>query len=227
MLKILDESVRIYCGDCRDILLALEEKPAAIISDPPYGISVNTQRKASGRGDLADVKDFPAIEGDQSPFDPTHLLGFSVVVLFGGNYFCDKLPISGGWVVWDKLNGLTGKRKWGFNDSSDCELIWTNVGNVARLIPLTWMGCVRESEQRELRVHPTQKPVRLMHALINQYTKRGDLVVDPYMGSGTTGIACVMLGRRFIGMEIEPQYFEAAEKRLKKALRRGVGFDLT
>jgi site-specific DNA-methyltransferase (adenine-specific)/modification methylase len=208
---------KLYRGDCKLVLHHIKGIKA-IISDPPYGIKVNTRRASAQRGGLWKCQDFPAIIGDQEPFDPTHLLGYPVVVLFGANYFAPRLPVSGGWVVWDKLNGLTSKREWGFNDQSDCELIWTNVGGAARLIPHRWMGCLKESERRERRVHPTQKPVALMEILINQYTKPGDLVCDPYMGSGSTGIAAVRLGRRFVGMERSREYYEIAQSRIMKEL---------
>ena len=210
--------VTLYTGDCLDIMRTLEAGSVdAVITDPPYGIALATNYASRKRTALAACNDFPPIAGDNAPFDPRPLLVFPVVVLFGANYYADRLPPSGGWVVWDKLNGLSSKRAWGFNDHSDCELIWTNQGNAARLIPHRWMGAMKESESNERRVHPTQKPVALMAALIGQYTQPGATVLDPFMGSGTTGVACVQTGRNFIGIEIDPGYAEIARARIEKA----------
>lgn len=208
--------VTLHLGDCLEILPTLQGIDA-VITDPPYGIGVLTNYAQRGRGALAECNDFAPIIGDDKPFDPSPLLKYKTVVLFGANYYADKLPISGGWVVWDKLDGLQSKRLWGFNDNSDCELIWTNKGNAARLIPHRWMGAMKASENDERRVHPTQKPIALMSVLIEQYTQIGDTVIDPYMGSGTTGVACIKTGRNFIGIEKEPKYFEIAQRRIKEA----------
>lgn len=211
-------NVDLRLGDCLEILPTLGDKSVdAIITDPPYGIAVKTNYAQRGRRALAECNDFAPIIGDNAPFDPSPFLKYKTIVLFGGNYYADRLPISGGWVVWDKLDGLESKREWGFNDNSDCELIWTNVGNAARIISHRWMGAMKGSENAERRVHPTQKPVSLMKRIVNQYTQEGDTILDPYMGSGTTGVACVQLGRNFIGIEIDPTYFEIAQKRIAAA----------
>jgi site-specific DNA-methyltransferase (adenine-specific)/modification methylase len=210
--------IQLHLGDCRDVLRTLPDNSVdAVVTDPQYGISLQTNYKARKRTALAECNDFPPIVGDDRPFDPSHLLHFPVVVLFGANYYADKLPPSGGWVVWDKLRGLTSEREWGFNDNSDCELIWTNRGNAARIIAHRWMGCMKDSEHGQQRVHPTQKPVALMTALIKHYTNEGDTVLDPYMGSGTTGVACVQTGRSFIGIEIDETYYRIAERRIAEA----------
>ena len=207
---------RLIHGDCLEVLPTLAGIDA-VITDPPYGMRLQTNYKTRKRTALASCNDFPPIVGDDKPFDPTHLLGFSRVVLFGANYYADKLPRSGAWLVWDKLNGLTSKRPLGFNDNSDCELIWTNAGNAARIIRHRWMGAMKGSEFGERRVHPTQKPVALMVQIVEGYTRPGDLVVDPYMGSGSTGIACIQTGRRFVGVEIDPYYFDIARQRIEQA----------
>jgi site-specific DNA-methyltransferase (adenine-specific) len=207
----------VITGDCLEVMPTLNRGDiAAVITDPPYGIAVKTNYAERQRTALAQCNNFPPIVGDDRPFDPRPFLSFPVVVMFGANYYADKLPF-GGWVVWDKLNGLTSKRDWGFNDNSDCELIWTNQGNAARLIPHRWMGAMKESEHNERRVHPTQKPVALMATLIERYTQPGDLILDPYCGSGATGIAAVQTGRRFIGIEISDTYADIARERISKA----------
>jgi len=206
-------SAQLYLGDCLEILPTLGSIDA-IVTDPPYGINLKTDYKTRKRGALAACNDFAPIVGDNQPFDPTPFLGVSTVVLFGANWYANKLPISGAWIVWDKLDGLQSKRELGFNDNSDCELIWTNVGNVARIIRHRWMGAMKASECRERRVHPTQKPIALMEKILTHYTPSGCTVLDPFMGSGSTGIAAIRTGRKFIGIEIVPENFEIAKGRI-------------
>jgi len=205
-------------GDCLEVLPELEAGNVdAVITDPPYGMDTKTNYKARKRGALAECNDFEPIVGDSQPFDPLLLLVFPTIALFGANWYADRLPVSGAWIVWDKLDGLTSKRPIGFNDNSDCELVWTNKGNASRIIRHRWMGCMKASEHGQRRVHPTQKPIALMVNIIRHLTKLEAIVLDPYMGSGTTGVACVQTGRRFIGIEIDPGYFEIAKQRIIQA----------
>lgn len=214
----MSDQIQLYNADCLDVLREMESGSVdAVVTDPPYGISLRCDYFSRKRGALAACNDFHPIEGDNQPFDPSPFLSFPIVVLFGANHYADKLPVSGGWLVWDKLNGLTSKRKIGFNDNSDCELIWTNQGNAARIFRHRWMGAMKESEHGRRRVHPTQKPVALLETIIERYTQPGATILDPFMGSGTTGVACVQTGRRFIGCEIDPGYFAIAQKRIAEA----------
>ena len=202
-------------GDCIEIMKTMDlSRVKLLLADPPYGKDIKTDYNARGRTALAECSDYAQIVGDNNPFDPTPFLGFPIVVLFGANYYADKLPISGGWIVWDKLNGLESKRTWGFNDNSDCELIWTNVGDAARILRHRWMGAMKESERGERRVHPTQRPIELMKKIIEHYTSPGDVVLDPYAGSGPVGVACMQTGRDYIGMEISEHNFEIAKTRI-------------
>ena len=208
----------LYQGDCMDILPTLAAGSVdAVITDPPYGIALATDYAARKRGSLARCNNFRPIAGDNKPFDPTPFLDFRTVVLFGANYYADKLPPSGAWIVWDKVHGLPSVRDLGFNDNSDCELIWTNKGNAARIIRHRWMGAMKDSEQDEGRVHPTQKPIDLLRRIVRHYTAPGATVLDPFMGSGTTGVACRMEGRRFVGIELDPGYFAIAKRRIETA----------
>ena len=208
----------LYEGDCLDIMPLIPDGSVdAVITDPPYGMNLQTAYKTRKRGALAECNDFLPIIGDDKPFDPQPFLGFPVVVLFGANWYADRLPTSGAWLVWDKLDGLTSKRDIGFNDNSDCELAWTNVGNATRIIRHRWMGMLKASEQQNRRVHPTQKPVAVMEAIITYLTRVGDTILDPFMGSGTTGVACINTGRNFIGIERDPNYFAIAKARIEKA----------
>lgn len=213
-------TAEVICGDCRELLAGLP-KAALYLTDPPYGISVKTNYKTRKRGSLARCNDFVPIIGDDKPFDPSHLLGLGRTVLFGANHYADKLPASPSWLIWDKLDGLRSKRELGFNDQADCEIAWTNLGGPARILSHRWMGAMKGSEQTERRVHPTQKPVVLMRRIVEQFTQPDDLVIDPYCGSGSTGVACVQAGRRFIGIELNPSYVEIARKRIAQAQSQG------
>lgn len=209
---------KLYLGDCLEILPTLEAGSVdAVVTDPPYGANVATNYRTRKRTALALCNDFAPIVGDSEPFDPSPFLIFPVIVLFGANYYADKLPPSTGWITWDKVDGLASSRALGFNDNADSELIWTSLHVPARIIRHRWMGCMKKSENGKGRVHPTQKPVALMAKIIDHYTRPGDTVLDPFMGSGTTGVACAQLGRDFIGIEIDPDYFAIAEKRIREA----------
>jgi len=210
--------IKLYCGDCLKLLPEMEPGSVdAVVTDPPYGINVvrgggllgSATSKAHIRG-----REYLPVTGDDRPFDPTQWLQFQEVILWGGNWFADRLPPRGRWLVWDKRNGTNS------NNMADCELAWTSSNAPARLKSLRWMGMIRDEEKQTAdRVHPTQKPVSLMMWCL-QYVC-GDIILDPYMGSGTTAVACVKLSRRCIGIEIEPKYFEIAVKRVKAAIVQG------
>ena len=205
-----DEWVRLYQGDCRDIVPALTEEIDLVLTDPPYGIGWDTDGRSRGG------RYFPPIIGDDAPFDPAWLLSrFPRLVLFGANHYADRLPASPSWVVWDKRVGMAS------NDQADCELAWTNLGGPARMFRQLWNGgggrrkdnpTARRGEP--VSFHPTQKPLGLMRWLIERHSRPGDLILDPYAGSGTTLRAAKDLGRRAIGIEIEPLYCETAARRL-------------
>lgn len=212
----------LYLGDSREILPSLD-RSFALISDPPYGIRTNTDRRGR-RGQLASHGLLPTeltiaydpIIGDDAPFDPEHLLTFKTIVLWGANHYCHKLPGAPHWLVWDKREHTSS------DDSADCEMAWTNLKGPARMHRQLWRGLCRRGEENiakargtlSWRVHPTQKPVDLMSWCIAQAGKP-DTVVDPYMGSGTTGVAAVRASLNFIGIEIDPKYFDIAMQRIE------------
>jgi len=177
----------------------------ALVSDPPYGINTNTDYAASRGG-----RKFAPIFGDDKPFDPSHLLSFRKIVLFGGNHFASRLPDSPTWLIWDKRCGLRSC------DYADSELAWSNLGGPAKEFHHLWSGFMRESERDKPRVHPTQKPIALMLWVLRK-VGRPRLVVDPYAGSGTTLVAAKMLGLHFLGFEINRQYCNVIRKRLSVA----------
>jgi len=201
----------LYLGDCRDILPLLP-KVDAVITDPPYGIGIG-RAKNRGKGMLAAATDHGDTEWDDEP--PSHDEIAAVVAcgkwacVWGGNYFA--LPQSRTWLVWDKM--LRGQ------DMADCELAWTNYkGKGVRLKRHMWAGFFRDGDDPR-GVHPAQKPEDVMAWAIQQAPK-ADSILDPYMGSGTTGVACANLGRTFIGIERELKYFDIACRRIEDAQRQ-------
>ena len=207
--------ITIYHGDCREVLPTLGPVDL-VLTDPPYGVNERCERKARKRGSLASCNDFPQIVGDDERFDPSHLLRFPRLVLFGANHYADSLPPSPSWIVWDKRAGITSKRGDAFNDNGDAEMAWTNLGGPVRVISHLWMGMLKASERNEKRLHPTQKPVALMARIISEHTQSGDLILDPYFGSGPVLRAAKDLGRKAIGIEIEERYCEIAARRLQQ-----------
>jgi site-specific DNA-methyltransferase (adenine-specific) len=217
-----DSETALYQIDCLRLLpeIAKYFEIGLVLTDPPYGIAERTDRGEKGRGGWVPANNFDAVVGDGTAYDPTPLLRFPRLCIFGANYFAHLLPSSPSWLVWDKLNGLTSRRSIGFNDNADFELAWTNLGGPARIITHRWLGLLKDTEKGHRRVHPTQKPVALMTAIILEYTKPGDWILDPYMGAGATILAARRTGRKAIGIEIEPAYCEITLSRLKAELPR-------
>ena len=201
----------IYHGDCRAIGPALQFD--AVVSDPPYGIGYQSRHNSGRKGEWAKwVRDenFAGIAGDDAPFDPAPWLGERPTALCGGNYFADKLPASRCWVVWDKRDGM------GVNDFADCEFVWTNYTKPSRVFRHLWSGLIRAGRENVAKAdkwHPHQKPEALMEFLM-LYGDVSGIVLDPFMGSGTTLRAAKDLGRKSIGIEIEERYCEIAARRL-------------
>lgn len=191
---------------------ALDRHFDAVISDPPYGISF---KPSSVTGSKAVWGDVDGIVGDSEPFDPCPLLAWAKpTVLFGANHFASRLPDSDHWFVWDKRPDMKPLK------FADCELAWCSTPGPARVIRYIWTGALRGPERGE-HWHPTQKPIEVMRWIIEAVTEPGDVVLDPYMGSGTTGVAALQCCRRFIGIEIEERWFRAAEKRIRRELDQG------
>jgi site-specific DNA-methyltransferase (adenine-specific)/modification methylase len=204
----------LYLGDCMDILPTLP-KVDAVITDPPYGINENSKKVAS-RGKLAAPKDYGDFDWDKAP-PPDALIELTRTkgqhqAFFGGNYF--TLPPTSCWLVWDKLNGD--------NDFADCELAWTNWPKAVRRLQWRWNGMIRQGNEE--RYHPTQKPLEVMKWVI-ELCPKAETILDPFMGSGTTGVAAIQLGRKFIGIEREPKYFDIACQRIEQAVAQGQLFE--
>lgn len=204
----------LYLGDCRDILPTLG-KVDAVVTDPPYGIN---QDRGMGGGGFdgfgGGKKRTPKIyaggwdgERPDAPLFQRILAAAPIHIVWGGNYFSDLLPVSQKWLWWDKLQTMP--------TYSDGELAWTSLPGTSTK-KFTYNGSGLHAREQD-RQHPTQKPVQLMQWCVG-FTC--GVVLDPFMGSGTTGVACANLGRAFIGIEREPAYFDIACRRIEEAYRQ-------
>ena len=197
-------------GDCREVMAVLP-KVDACLTDPPYGIGEGNA-KGQTRGKMAAPRQYVGADGwDKKPASAEHIEAIRAAsthqIIFGGNYFEGLGPTSC-WLVWDKQNGD--------NDFADCEMAWTNLPKAVRRIYWRWNGMIRKGD--DIREHPTQKPVGVMEWCINHLPETARTVLDPFMGSGTTLVACQRLGRQGIGIELDADYFEIACKRVQEVV---------
>jgi hypothetical protein len=216
--ELLSDSVAIRCADCYTLVKDWPSD-AALVTDPPYGIeyvSFGGRGVAGPSAFAGDAIAGDAIAGDANPFDPLPFLGFATVCLWGANHFAPRLPTVGKWLVWDKRCGVTPERM-----QADCELAWCNQKGAARVFRHVWDGMIRDSE-RGPRVHPMQKPVSLLEWCLGVCGVTDGLVIDPFMGSGSMGIACIRAGLRYMGVEIAPEHYATARERLKRELAQGL-----
>jgi site-specific DNA-methyltransferase (adenine-specific) len=206
------EGITIYHADCREILAALP-MPDLLLTDPPYGIDYRT---SSSRSTWPVSNDFAPVHGDDTPFDPAHLLAYACCPVR-----CEPLRRqAAGVAVMDGV-GQTRRphqqtRLVGFNVSADCEMAWTNLGGPARLISPRWKVMMKGTGETS-RVHPTQKPVALMARIISWRTRNPAIscMTRTWAPDRLSSLPRT-LGRRAIGIEIEERYCEIAAKRLSQ-----------
>lgn len=213
---------QLLCGDSTkrgDVERLLESKRTSLLlSDPPYGVNIiKTIHKTTGRGQIGGGgKQYSPIIGDDTTetakkaYCLSQELGINKVILWGGNYFTDFLPPSPCWIVWDKRVDTSS------NNFADCEMAWTSFSSPARVYRQIWNGYTRAGERNVEglhRIHPTQKPVGLFAFCIKNYSKPEDIILDLFLGSGSTLIAAEQSDRICYGMEIDPIYCDVICKR--------------
>jgi len=195
-------NVELHLGDCLEVMKSIPDKSVdAVITDPPYGIKRFTKKDGGNSKKIGCFGDGDKNWNKEKPSGAIFEKIFAISknqIIFGMNNF--NLPETEYYIVWDK-----GQKMPSF---AECELAWTSYHKPARIFRTRFvMG----------KIHPAEKPISLMQWIVENYTHEGDTILDPFMGSGTTGVACVQTGRNFIGIEIDPTYFAIAEKRIKDA----------
>ena len=194
--------ITIYLGGCLEIIPQLEPVDL-VLTDPPYGISNNCSYSRFSKGG----NDWKDIQGDNYDFDPTFLLSYKECILWGVNNYNKHIP-RGTWLVWQKYSKTS-------TFQSDAEIGWMKGGRKVLVFSYN-MHPIGEfpSDSSRARFHPTEKPVCLMKWCIEKLRK--GIILDPFMGSGTTLVAAKQLGRKAIGIEIEEKYAEIAARRLQQ-----------
>ncbi len=207
-------------SDCLEVLKELPDNYADLcLTDIPYGINVTNMSftKGSKSGVTYGTNFIKYDDWDKKTISKEVLNQILRVsknqIIFGGNYISDILPTSRCWLIWDKrLN-----EKYDGLDQADCEMAWTSFNKPSRIIRYLWVGMIQgDMKNKEKRYHPTQKPLPVFEKIISNYTKEGDVVIDPFLGSGTTAVICEKLRRKWLGIEINKDYCDISNKRLEK-----------
>lgn len=207
MRKEVIGNATLYLGDCLEILPTLAPF-AAVVTDPPYGINYKHGARFGGKQMGTDGM---GIVGDDQPFDPSPWLAYECL-FWGAEHFKRRLPDGGRWLVWNK------RRAGVVRDQGCVENAWHSKSGVTRIFHHIWDGADIGVERGLPRVHSNQKPIALMEWCL-AFVAPGT-ILDPYMGSGTTGLACHRADRPFIGIEIDPQHFKNACERIDAAHRQ-------
>ena len=203
--------------DCMEYMATVPDKYFDLsIVDPPYGIGMDGGKYGIDGAATAhdyDKKDWDKIAPDKAYFDELQRISKNQIV-WGANHFISRLPIdSSCWIVWDK------DKVGGF--FADCELAWSSFNSAVRKFKYTWHGFIQENmKNKEVRIHPTQKPVALYEWLLTNYAKKGQRILDTHLGSGSSAIAAHYFGVDFVGCELDKDYFEAAKARFDMATRQ-------
>ena len=201
----LAEGVTVYQADCLELLPTLGRFDA-VVTDPPYGIGRDGQKKTTGGNGGRKAYEFKGWDKERPSKELFDLLiaMSDHQVIWGGNYFADLLSPTAKWLVWDKGQRIS---------QSDGELAYTSKDGALRIFTQNRVALLVEGAE-----HPTQKPLEIMRWSLLQVPE-ALLILDPFMGSGTTGAAAVQLGRKFTGIEIDPGYFDIACRRIEAALK--------
>jgi len=210
----MSELTLINC-DCIEYMRGLKDNAFELaIVDPPYGIGESGKTNKS-RSKLAIAKDYKSFAGDDlTPPPASYFNELKRVsknqIIWGANHFCSIFGGSSScWVVWDKVTGAS--------DFADCELAYTSFNTAVRMFRFQWAGMLQgDMKNKEFRIHPTQKPVKLYEWLLDNYAKEGDKILDTHLGSGSSAIAAHYRGFEFVGCELDEDYFKDAQTRIER-----------
>ncbi len=211
-MKYPDDYInKIICGDCLEVMKGIPDKAVdLVLTDPPYGIKINRVAKLVGNSTHKSSKATDESWDDSVPckevFDNIFRISTNQIV-FGANYFWENFYSSQCYIVWDKRGNLPSV------PFCETEFAWTSFNKMSKRYVCINHGFIKDSNEGKF-ANPTQKPQELIQRIINDFSKDGDLIFDPFLGSGTTAVACKALNRRFIGIEINPKYCEIAQRRL-------------
>ena len=202
---------RLMCGSSTDVDIVNKiidnNKSDLVYTDPPYGISIVNDKGKVGAENLAKNKTYLEVKGDdttetaQEFYNTCIALNIDKFIMWGGNYFTDFLPFSPSWLIWDKRIDMNS------NNFADGEMAWCSFKTPVRIYHQLWNGMIREGE-REDRVHPTQKPIRMQTEILKDFTNENDKIYDGFGGSGSTLMACEQTNRICYMMEYEPHYVD-------------------
>ena len=209
---------KIYNADCMDILKQLPDKCIdLVLTDPPYGLNIEKMNFTNSlQGGVCKRNDYSNCFKDEklskSVFDEIFRVSKNQII-FGGNYYSEFFKSTSAWICWNKK----GDGRYS-NDFADGELAWTSFGKPLKIYHFLWTGMIQQDmKNKDIRIHPTQKPLKLFEMILRDYSNENDLILDCFSGSGTTAVACHNLKRRFICIEKDYDYWKASVERLNIA----------
>ena len=216
------KAIQISCEDCKELMNRYPDKYFDLaIVDPPYGIDIHKQSQGKGGGVAKKIeykkKNWDSKAPDSEYFDLLQRKSKNQII-FGANHFIDNISFnvsSPCWIVWDKDNGAT--------DFADCELAWTSFKTAVRKFKWKWAGMLQQNmKDKEVRIHPTQKPIGLYLWLLKEYAKNGDKILDTHLGSGSIAIAIDSANKiekmdlSLVGCDNDADMFEKAQLRINE-----------
>lgn len=215
MSPVVVNKATIHNCDCMELMKQYPDNHFDLaIVDPPYGININNQSQGKGGGIAKKIeyakKDWDRYAPDINYFNELKRISKNQII-WGANHFIENISNANSscWIVWDKVNGAT--------DFADSELAWASFKTAVRNFRFQWAGMLQgDMKNKEQRIHPTQKPVKLYEWLLTNYAKQGDKILDTHLGSGSHAIACNNLGFELTACELDEDYFKASLERIKR-----------